>query len=177
MTDSVTYYDSIAQGYNQLYQNEQIQKLRTSQLKLPSTWDITLIQSCVDIGCGTGISTDFWSAVLEIRCVGIDPSQKLLDQNTSDKSDLSLGFAEKLPYSDRSFDMVVSFSAIQNFSDILQGLTEIRRVGKHYFILSVLNRGNTYQRISQEIHSQFHVVKTVDCLNDTIFYCEKRDFS
>ena len=163
----MTYYDQIALGYNQLYSQEQLTKLQTALDKSP----FFLSGSVLDVGCGTGISSDFWFDMCKCDVTGIDPSEGLLAQYKSNKSTLLQGFAEKLPFTDNQFDVVVSFSAIQNFDDILTGLQEIRRVGKGKFILSVMSRGKNADEIDQQIRSLFIIEESVVCLNDTIYFC------
>ncbi len=172
ITNSVNYYNGIAKGYNQLYACEQLQKLQCAYENIPSAWDLQKVQRVLDVGCGTGISTDFWSEKMKLHAIGIDPAEELLKQNLQNVSKFEVGFAEKLIFKNSCFDLVISFSAIQNFSDVLQGLSEIKRVGKKYFILTVMDRGEHFSEIQQKISELFTIITQVTCLNDTIFYCE-----
>ncbi|MFT4312805.1 MAG: class I SAM-dependent methyltransferase [Candidatus Woesearchaeota archaeon] len=173
-TKTDTYYNGLADGYNRLYGHEQRQKLEKAKQEILPLLDKNAIASVLDVGCGTGISTDFWSEVFGIKAVGIDPAIALLKQNSQTKSILQPGSAEELDFADSSFDLVVSFSAIQNFTDVQKGLHEIHRVGKQYFILSVMNRGSSFPNIREYIKETFTLRLEFDCVNDTIFFCEKK---
>ena len=86
-----------------------------------------------DVGCGTGIFTKG----LVDRCqkiVGIDPSQKMLDQariflGERDNLDLILGTGENLPLSDNSVDGILCAQAFHWF-DLQGSKKEFRRVAR-----------------------------------------------
>jgi len=169
MTDS--YYDSIAAGYNQLHGDEQLTKLK---LILPHVrhWFSASNLKLLDVGCGTGISTDFWSQ-FGVEAIGIDPSIGLLSQNTTPKSKLIHAFAEKIPFADDSFDIVVSFTAIQNFTDIAKGLDEINRVGKKRFILTCLAKSSQLSLVKEEIKRIFQTYTQIPLDKDIAWIIEK----
>ncbi|MFT4312282.1 MAG: class I SAM-dependent methyltransferase [Candidatus Woesearchaeota archaeon] len=172
MIKDSSYYDALAPGYDALYGQEQQQKLQESvsfleQISLPKNATV------LDVGCGTGISTRFYSQ-LGYSCTGIDPSKKLLEQNADPHIQLLCGHAEELAFENESFDLIISFSAIQNFSDVKKGLQEMNRVGKKYFILGIMNRGKDFSRIDEMVHSLFFVKETKTVLNDTLYLCEKK---
>ncbi len=112
------YYDQIAEGYNNLHEEEQKKKLSIIKEHLHPKKEDKLL----DVGCGTGISSD-WPC----KVVGIDPSQELLKQNPHPHK---LAAAENIPFPDNSFEYIISLTAIQNFNDIEKGLKEIKRVSK-----------------------------------------------
>jgi ubiquinone/menaquinone biosynthesis C-methylase UbiE len=156
------YYDDIAEGYNELHEKEQLRKLKVIKENLEIKPEHTLL----DVGCGTGISTLFSNA----KATGIDPSKKLLDQADKSKARFIQCSAEQLFFTDKSFDIVISVTAIQNFNDIRHGLEEIRRVGKRY-ALSVL-KCHKLNEIEKEINNIFDVKKRIDQGKDIIFICE-----
>lgn len=153
----MTYYDDIASGYNELHGSEQKKKLEIVKrfIKVqPEDW-------LLDVGCGTGVSSDF-----PCHVIGTDPSEKLIAQS----SHLSVkAFAEKLPFPDHCFDLVVSLTAIQNFENITRGLSEIRRVGKDKFALSYLKRSEKAASIESEIERLFKVIIRIEEEKDIIF--------
>lgn len=163
-----SYYDDISDGYDELYKEEQLKKLNSALFEINKIDFIKDVKNCLDVGCGTGISTNFFSD-LGIKVIGIDPSKKLIEKNKVNS--LIYGFAEDLPFENNSFDLVVSFSAIQNFNDIEKGLKEINRVGRKKFILTYL------PKIDDKIHDlicNIFNVKLFIKSKDNIYLAEKR---
>lgn len=155
------YYDAISQGYDKLYGEEQLNKL----LIIKNNIEISKDAKILDVGCGTGISSDFNCFV-----VGIDPSIKLLKQN---KNGRLLGFAEELPFKDKSFDYVVSVTAIHNFKNIKKSINEMKRVGKYDFVFSVLRKSGKFDYIKKMIEENFKIDKLIEEGKDIIFFCSK----
>ena len=147
MVSSEDYYDAIAEGYDSLHKEEQLKKiLLVKKSGIIEPEDVTL-----DVGCGTGFSLDELG-VKDI--VGIEPSQGLISQYSGSKKILK-GRAEDLPFDDSSFDLVVSFTAIQNFDDVRKGLLEIKRVGRYKFALTVLKKSPKINLVMREIENIF----------------------
>ncbi len=166
------YYDGIAEGYEELHGAEQLQKLAiirhtlTTQPQLKGF--INPSDSLLDVGCGTGIGTAYFDCA---RRVGIDPSAQLIARARKGASSYSVGCAEKLPFFDHEFDVIISLTAIQNFDDIKKGLSEIKRVGKKRFILTVLQRSEKYALIDEMIKKTFTVIMTIAEEKDMIYFC------
>ena len=159
----MTYYDKISSGYNELYEEEQIKKLNLIKSKIEIRKGLKLL----DVGCGSGISSDFWCFV-----VGIDPSMELLRINNSKMK--VLGVAEALPFKDGSFDYVVSITSIHNFSDAGKSLNEMLRVGKNYFVFSVLRKSKGFNKIRKLFNDNLKIDDIIEEEKDTIFFCQKR---
>lgn len=158
----MTYYDHISEGYDELYKEEQIKKLDIIKSKI----NIRNNSRLLDVGCGSGISSDFGCFV-----VGIDPSIGLL-KNNKNKMKI-MGAAELLPFKDSSFDYVISVTAINNFDDPEKSINEAKRVGKDNFVFSVLKKSKKFHKISRIIHKHFKVYNTVEEDKDSIFFCLK----
>ena len=156
----MNYYDGISNGYNELYREEQLNKLRI----IKSNIKIRKNSKLLDVGCGTGISSDFGCFA-----VGIDTSIGLLKKNN--KPIKISGTAEMLPFRDNSFDYVVSVTAIHNFYNAGKSIKEILRVGKNCFVLSVLKKSKKFRLIKKLISSSFKVYNIVDEGRDLIFFC------
>ena len=154
-------YDSIAGSYNELYLEEQSNKLSIIKKHIK----ISKKTKILDVGCGTGISSDFGCFV-----VGIDPSLKLLEYNKHLKI---LGAAEALPFKDNSFDYVITVTSIHNFNDILQSISEVKRVGKKNFVFSVLKKSRKFDVIKQAIENNFSLRGEIEEEKDTIYLCYK----
>lgn len=169
------YYDGIAKGYDELHGEEQLKKLELIGREINTDTAlkdfIKPSYMLLDVGCGTGISTGFFKAKEKF---GIDPSTQLINiaRNNYPYCEFSIGKAEKLPYNDRQFDVVISLTAIQNFDDIDKGLNEIKRVGKDHFILTFLKKSPNHELIIDSIEKVFNVIKKVEEDKDMICFCE-----
>ena len=154
-------YDSIAGSYNELHGEEQLNKLSIIKKSIK----ISKKTKILDVGCGTGISSDFGCFA-----VGIDPSFGLLKYNKHLKI---LGAAEALPFKDNSFDYVIAVTSIHNFNDLLQSISEMYRVGKKNFVFSVLKKSGKFDVIKKAIENNFKISKEIEEEKDRIFICSK----
>lgn len=95
----------------------------------------------LDVGCAKGFMLyDFKKLMPEMQIAGIDISQYALDHAKSElKQFLKVGNAKKLPYPDRSFDLVISINTIDHLplEDCRQAIREIQRVTKKDAFISV----------------------------------------
>jgi len=162
----MSFYKLISKGYNELYGEEQSLKHNIIKENL----DIKISDLLLDIGCGTGISSD-----LNCRIVGIDPSIELLRQNNplDHISNKIMARAELMPFKDNVFDKVISVTSMHNFDNIEQGIKEIKRVGKKYFAFSILKKSRFFDLIEKKINENFNVKKILDGKKDWIFICQK----
>ncbi len=158
----MNYYNSIAKGYGELYKEEQLQKLSI----IKNNVKISKNAKILDVGCGTGISSDF-----DCFVVGLDPSIELISQ--SNNSAKLLAIAEYLPFKNNSFDYVISLTAIHNFIHINKSINEMKRVCSEKIIISVLNKSGKFNFIKKLIEKNLKVEKTIDEGKDTIFFCKK----
>ena len=156
------YYNEISKGYNKLYKDEQLNKISLIKKYIKINKNTKIL----DVGCGTGISSDFGCFV-----VGVDPSIELLKQN---KKIWLLGTAESIPFKDSSFDYVISVTAIHNFDNIEKSLMEMKRVGKDKFVFSILKKSKKFGYIKRLIEENFKVEKVVDEEKDVIIFCNKK---
>jgi len=164
------YYDSIAKGYDELYGEEQILKLNQAYIIIKQNNFFKGIKTILDVGCGTGISTQYFKQK-GFDVIGIDPSEGLISKHTG-SCKLIRSSAEEIPFQNDSFDCVISFTAIQNFEDVLKGLDEIKRVGKKYYVLTYLSGIRDEEIIDKQIRSKFvveHLVKN----KDVMYFCSK----
>ncbi len=95
----------------------------------------------LDIGCGKGFMLhDFKELMPEATIAGIDVSKYAIDNAmASVKPYLKIASAEKLPYPDKSFDLVISINSIHNLplERLKTALREIQRVcrGESYITI------------------------------------------
>ena len=159
------YYDDISEGYDSLHRDEQLRKLKLIDGMLEFGGD----ESLLDVGCGSGISTLFFKGKVG-RLTGLDPSEGLISiAKREEGAEFIVGRAEDLPFSDGEFDIVISVTAIHNFSDKRKGLMEIKRVGKGNFVLTLLKKANDFKALKKLIYDIFEVSEAIDDEHDEIY--------
>jgi len=162
------YYDTIAPSYDELYYEEQKAKLdlideemRKHHLVIHPT------SRLLDIGCGTGISTEHFMD--RCLCVGVDPSKGLLDRARKGP-DYQLAYAEDLPFDDGSFDIIISLTSIQNFKDLDKATEEMRRVvSKGFMVISFLRKAPNRPQIEKSL-DKFEKITVVKESKDIIYF-------
>jgi ubiquinone/menaquinone biosynthesis C-methylase UbiE len=159
-----TYYDDISKGYDELHREEQLKKVQIILEKL----DLKGSDRLLDVGCGTGSYLNLFKC----KVCGVDPSRELILQYKGESS-LTCQSAENLDFPDNSFDVVMSITAIHNFTDIEKGLREMRRVGKDRFVFSVLKRSSKYELIEKLINKLFIVDEVIEEDKDYLFFAHK----
>ena len=157
------YYGKIAKGYNELYEDEQNNKISIIRNNI----QISKSTKILDIGCGTGISSHF-----DCFVAGVDISKGLLKHNTSKRK--ILGAAESLPFKKNVFDYVVCVTAIHNFSDVGRSLNEMKRVCNGHFIITILKNSKKFGKIKKTIQEKFIVYKIKEESKDTMLFCRKQ---
>lgn len=160
------YYDSIAEGYENLYREEQLAKL--SMIKPFVDQKITVDSRLLDIGCGTGISLEPW----DCQKIGIDPSEKLLAKAKSKGLKVKKASAELLPFPDKSFDIVIALTSIHhtNFSFALK---EVSRICKGFFVFSLLKKSKlSSQNLDLLVEKQFHILTKSQNKKDVFYFCQ-----
>lgn len=155
----MNYYNKISKGYNELYKEEQLKKLSIIKNNIKINKNNLLL----DVGCGTGVSSQF-----NCKVIGIDNSIKLLKININKNKILSN--AENLPFKDNIFDIVISMTALHNFNNIESSLKEIKRVGKNKFVFSVLKKSKKISQIKRLIEKYFKMNRIIEGDKDIIFF-------
>ncbi|MBS3109853.1 methyltransferase domain-containing protein [Candidatus Woesearchaeota archaeon] len=158
----MTYYDTIASGYDTLYKEEQLAKLKLT-LKYLHIRNIDLV---LDVGCGTA----FAAKEIPAKYIGIDPSFGMLEQNNG-KDILVQGQAENMPFKTRQFNVVIALTSVHNFADIEKGINEMLRVGKGRFAISVLKKSAHLEKIESILHRNFRMVRMIEEDKDFVFIC------
>lgn len=85
----------------------------------------------LDVACGTGVLAHAAQQLTGAsgRAIGLDPSSGMLGQaHARGVQHLCQGFAEHLPYADRSFDVLTMGYALRHVSDLVATFREYRRV-------------------------------------------------
>lgn len=157
----MSFYNQISKGYDELYGEEQFKKLDIIKNNL----DIKKNDLLLDVGCGTGISSQF-----NCKVIGLDPSIKLLKFKNKAKIN---SVAEKLPFKDNIFDFIISITAIHNFQDIEKSFKEIKRVGKNKFVFSILKKSKKFDEIENLIKKYFNIEEIIEEDKDAIFFLKE----
>ncbi len=153
------YYNKIADSYNGLYLDEQLEKLKiiSKNIKVKSS------DKLLDIGCGTGISANFFKC----SSTGIDSSRKMIKKGSGN---LIYGKAEKLLFKDKTFDIILCVTAVHNFQNPEKALKEMLRVKKDkaQVVITILKKSKNFQKIKKLVEKYFKEVKEVDSDKDVI---------
>lgn len=102
---------------------------------------ITSKSSVLDVGCGKGFMIHDLSALIPgITVKGVDISEYGIANTIDDmKQYVQVANAKKLPFPDKSFDVVISINTIHNLirEECGQALREIERVGRGKSFITV----------------------------------------
>jgi ubiquinone/menaquinone biosynthesis C-methylase UbiE len=129
----VAAFDERAPGYEQGWRGRMHHDIadRTAQL----TVSVHPAPRCVlDVGCGTGyllrLLARRWPQATELAGIDAAPSMIEAAERAADDQRLrfTTGTAEQLPYPDDSFDVIVSTTSFDHWSDQQAGLFECARV-------------------------------------------------
>lgn len=97
-------------------------------------WGLTSGSSVLDVGCAKGFMMhDMAELIPGITVKGIDVSAYAIENAIDDmKPHVQVADARKLPFPDKSFDVVISVNTIHNLErdDCAQALREIQRVSR-----------------------------------------------
>lgn len=98
-------------------------------------------QRILDVGCGKGfLLHDFLQVIPGIRAAGLDVSAYAIENAMEDvRRFLVLGSADRLPFANNSFDLVVSINTVHNLGldQCKQAISEMERVSRAHKYLQV----------------------------------------
>lgn len=113
----------------------------------------------LEIGAGTGANLDYYPKDMDL--VILEPSpymQRYLKEKAESLGrsvEIHTGVAEDLPFSDESFDSVISTLVLCSVDELNQSLSEIKRVlkpgGRFYFIEHVAAHESSWLRTLQNM--------------------------
>ena len=90
------------------------------------------INTILDLGCGTGRFSESLAAHFDAEVIGIDPSEKMLDQARAKLRDrrvrYQLGRGEAIPLANDSVDLIFTSMTFHHFEDPVRVARECRRV-------------------------------------------------
>ncbi|MFH1638415.1 MAG: class I SAM-dependent methyltransferase [Candidatus Woesearchaeota archaeon] len=139
------YYSDIAEGYDELHREEQIKKLKLLAKHFKPKGRM------LDIGAGTGISTSFFN---NVDAVALDPSEDMLNHFDGEKA---IGDAEHLPFPDKSFDSIISVTALHHVKNVGKAAAEIMRVAKDdaAFAFTILKKAKNSEELREKLKKIF----------------------
>ena len=95
----------------------------------------------LDVGCGTGYLIDMLSRKRKANYIGLDLSQEMIkvsQEKQIENAKFTVGYADKLPFEDNSFDVVTCIQSFHHYPDQERAMKEAYRVLKEggIYILS-----------------------------------------
>ena len=104
-------------------------------------WELTGQSSVLDVGCAKAFMLhDLAELIRGITVKGIDVSEYAIENAIEDmKPHVKVASAVELPFSDKSFDVVISVTTLHNLEidDLIKSLQEIERVARHGSFITV----------------------------------------
>lgn len=104
-------------------------------------WDLTAKSAVLDVGCAKGFMLhDFAELIPGIAVKGVDISDYAIANAIEDmRPHVSVANATKLPFPDKSFDVVISVTTVHNLErpELIQALREIERVARRGSFITV----------------------------------------
>lgn len=138
-------------------------------------------KTVLDVGTGNGYFAYYLSECAQV--VGVDISEPLLKTNPISKK-LKCD-AQKLPFKDSSFDIVISSNLLHHVGSPDEVVSEMRRVSRRYVILSDANRNNPFlflyalikkiERGCLKISGKY-LVKIISGLDMRVIFCSNTGF-
>ena len=121
---------------------------------MAEVYDLTSRASILDIGCAKGfLLYDFLELLPGVTVAGVDISRYAIEKSKEEvKPFLEVANATHVPFSDKSFDLVVSINVVHNLPDDLcrQAIGEMERVSRKYKYLQVDSFSNDEERRNLE---------------------------
>lgn len=117
-------------------------------------YDLADDASILDVGCGKGFMLqDFGLLMPNARLEGLDVSSYAIQNaHPGVKDRLLVGDARKLPYADKSFDLVTAINVAHNFEldECAQAIQEVQRVTRRHAFIVVDAWRNDAEKLALE---------------------------
>lgn len=127
------------------------------------------VKSVLDVGCGEGFTLNrLKEEKIGTHLEGVDFLKTAIDLGKKTYPNLTLIQADiyKLPYKNKSFDLVLCTEVLEHLEDPQKALLELKRVSSNYLLLSVPNepifimanflRGKNWSRFGNDIEHINH---------------------
>ncbi|MBI1973063.1 class I SAM-dependent methyltransferase [Candidatus Woesearchaeota archaeon] len=153
------YYNTLAEGYDELHEAEQLAKLKIL-LKY-----VQLKGKILDVGAGTCIVARHLGKKASV--VSVDPSKRMLVRGVGKRH---VAKAEQLPFPDHTFDIVVSLTALHH-CDLEKALVEMKRVVKKDGIVAIsfLKKSHTLTPFEGLLQRHFGAFEKIDGYQDYLY--------
>jgi ubiquinone/menaquinone biosynthesis C-methylase UbiE len=96
-------------------------------------------RNLLDVGCGEGFITDFICKSIRCPVTAVDIGDDVLKKARNDYPEISFikGSAYKLPFKDKSFEIVSAIEILEHLEHPENALREFKRVSKKWLVASV----------------------------------------
>ena len=123
----------------------------------------------LDVGCGTGYFIDMLSKERNANYIGLDLSEEMIRVSQEKKikqATFTVGYADKLPFADHSFDVVTCIQSFHHYPDSKEAMNEAYRVLKTggLYILSDTGVGGFSKWLFN--HITYKLISSGDCETD-----------
>lgn len=144
---TMSYYNKISKGYNELHEEEQLKKIKIIKENLKVSGKL------LDIGSGTGISTKPF--MKDADCTSLDPNEEMLKQSPAKQV---IGKAESLPFKENTFDFIISITSFHHFN-LEKAVKEIKRVSKPTtkYAFTILKKAKHFEKIRDFLKNNFNL--------------------
>ncbi len=127
--------------------------------------NVSLDGKVLDVGIGTGLFEEYLKGkgvILDV--VGVDVDKKMLEEAKKKGYLVMLANAEKLPFEDESFDLVISIDMINTASNKEAVVQEIKRVLKtgSYALISHFCNNYTKNQVWKKMEALTRSFKVID---------------
>ena len=123
-------YRKIARIYDRIFEPHNRGLRAIGKRMFPPFEGMTVL----DVGCGTGVHLELYQrAGCEVYGIDMSPSMlQVARERLSESAHLYLGDAARMPYSDRTFDLIIMFTVLHEMSGEVRSavITESKRVLK-----------------------------------------------
>ena len=142
-------------------------------------WNLKPENSILDVGCGKGFMLfDLYKMIPGIQLAGVDISEYAINSSIPEiKNFLKIANAKKLPFSSKSFDIVISINTIHNLEkdECALALQEISRVSNKYSFITVDAYRNSEEK--KRMHEWNLTAQTIMSVDDWILFFKKVEYT
>lgn len=113
----------------------------------------------LEVGCGSGLMCGALTPLVPISYTGVDTSREMIRMARASFPKMSFreGDGYKLPFPDRSFDVVAAFDVLQHVPDIVGIIREMVRVSCRTVLFTLLEAPKTVEEREDILGNHFIV--------------------